>query len=78
MDSESVRLRDGRTVELRHADAGDAELFRDYLTKLGDLNYGGKEPTDPKKEGSSVVWIGEHSASAQLSADELKLTLPRF
>ena len=36
MDSESVRLKDGRTVELRHADAGDAELFRDYLTKLGE------------------------------------------
>ena len=36
MDSESVQLKDGRAVELRYAHAGDAELFRDYLTKLGE------------------------------------------
>ncbi len=35
MDTESVQLRDGRSVVLRHAELGDGALFRAYLTELG-------------------------------------------
>ena len=36
MDTESVQLKGDRTISLRSAKLGDGDLFRAYLTKLGE------------------------------------------